>query len=46
MSTTKIFIISIVTLLIIAAATTLIINVKPQMHKTIMLENIIFIRSK
>ncbi len=46
MSITKITIISIVTLLIIGLATALIINIRPQMHKTIMLENIIFIRSK
>ncbi len=46
MSITKITIISIVTILIICLATAVIINVKPQMHKTIRLENIIFIRSK
>ncbi len=46
MSITKITVISIVTILIIGLATALIINIKPQMHKTIKLENIIFVRSK
>lgn len=46
MSITKITIITIVSLLILSIATALIINIKPQMHKTIMLENIIFVRSK
>lgn len=46
MNITKITIVTIVSLLIIGIATALIINIKPQMHKTIMLENIIFIRNK
>ncbi len=46
MNITKITIVTIVSLLVIGIATALIINIKPQMHKTIMLENIIFIRNK
>ena len=42
----KIAIITIITLIIIAAATAVIANIKPQMHKTFQLENIIFKRSK
>lgn len=45
MNGTKIAIISIIILVILAISTTLIINIKPEMHKTIMLENIIFKRS-
>ncbi len=46
MNITKITVISIVTIFIISLATALIINIKPQMHKRIKLENIIFVRSK
>ncbi len=46
MSIKKIAVITIIALLIIGLATAMIINIKPGMHKTIMLENIIFIRSK
>ncbi len=42
----KIAIIAIITLIIVAAATAVIANIKPQMHKTFQLENIIFKRSK
>ncbi len=42
----KIAIIAIITLIIVAAATAVIANIKPQMHKTFRLENIIFKRSK
>lgn len=42
----KITIIAIITLIILAAVTAVIANIKPQMHKTFQLENIIFKRSK
>ncbi len=46
MNVQKISIITLITLIIITAATALIINIRPQMHKSFMLENIIFVRSK
>ncbi len=46
MNATKIAIITIIFLIIIAVATSFTANIKPKMHKTIMLENIIFKRSK
>ena len=46
MNITKIAIITIIMLIILAVVTTITTSMKPQMHKTIMLENIIFTRSK
>ena len=46
MNGTKIAIISVIVLVILALSTTLIANIRPQMHKTSMLENIIYKRSK
>lgn len=46
MSGTKITIIAIISLLILAISTAVIANIKPQMHKSFQLENIIFKRSK
>ncbi len=42
----KITVIAIITMVILAVSTAVIVNIKPQMHKTIQLENIIFKRSK
>lgn len=46
MNVTKITLITIIFLIILAVVTSIAANMKPQMHKTIMLENIIFKRSK
>lgn len=46
MNITKIAIITIIMLIILAVVTTITTSMKPQMHKTIMLEKIIFKRSK
>ncbi len=46
MNGTKIALISVIVLVILALSTAVIANIKPKMHKTIMLENIIFKRSK
>lgn len=46
MSGMKITIIAIISLLILAISTAIIANIKPQMHKSFQLENIIFKRSK
>ena len=46
MNATKIAIITITILIILAVTTAITTRMKPKMHKTIMLENIIFIRSK
>lgn len=42
----KILIITASTIIIIGLATVITTNIKPKMHKNIILENIIFIRSK
>ncbi len=46
MNAIKIAIITIIILILLAIVTTITASMKPQMHKTIMLENIIFKRSK
>ncbi len=46
MNTTKILTITIVLLVILGICTTVIAVVKPHMHKTIMLEQIIYKRAK
>ena len=46
MNVIKITIITIIILIIIAVTTAITTSIKPKMHKTIMLENIIFKRSK
>lgn len=46
MNATKIAIITIIILILLALVTTVTMSMKPQMHKTIMLEKIIFKRSK
>ena len=45
MKVEKILIIALLTMLILAAATIITYKMKPQMHKTIQLESIIFKRS-
>ncbi len=46
MNVIKITIITIIILIILAVTTAITTSIKPKMHKTIMLENIIFKRSK
>ena len=46
MNTTKIVIISIIALILIGISTALIVTLKPHMHKTVVLEQIIYKRSK
>lgn len=46
MNATKIAITTIIILILLALLTTITMSMKPQMHKTIMLEKIIFKRSK
>lgn len=46
MNTTKIAIISIIAVILVGISTALIASVKPHMHKTVVLEQIIYKRSK